>query len=50
MGSVNIIAYVDGVKIKGGATVEGIVVLIELGFLSGRSKLPGLPVRALLAV
>jgi adenine phosphoribosyltransferase len=35
---------------RSGATVEGIVVLIELGFLSGRSKLPGLPVRALLAV
>jgi adenine phosphoribosyltransferase len=33
-----------------GATVEAIVVLLELGFLDGRSKLPGLPVRALLAL
>jgi adenine phosphoribosyltransferase len=33
-----------------GATVEAIVVLLELGFLGGRAKLPGLPVRALLAV
>jgi adenine phosphoribosyltransferase len=35
---------------RGGATVAGIVVLIELSFLSGREKLPDLPVRSLLAV
>lgn len=35
---------------RSGATIEAIVVLLELGFLGGRSKLPGLPVRALLAV
>ncbi|HUZ22222.1 MAG TPA: adenine phosphoribosyltransferase [Streptosporangiaceae bacterium] len=35
---------------RSGATVAAIVVLLELGFLDGRSKLPGLPVRALLAV
>jgi adenine phosphoribosyltransferase len=35
---------------RSGATVEAIVVLLELGFLDGRSRLPGLPVRALLAV
>jgi adenine phosphoribosyltransferase len=35
---------------RSGATVVGVVVLIELGFLSGRGKLPGLPVNALLAV
>jgi adenine phosphoribosyltransferase len=35
---------------RSGATIEGIVVLLELGFLAGRSKLPGLPVHALLAV
>jgi adenine phosphoribosyltransferase len=33
-----------------GATIEAIVVLLELGFLDGRSKLPGLPVRALLVI
>jgi adenine phosphoribosyltransferase len=33
-----------------GATVAGIVVLIELDFLQGRAKLPELPVRALLTV
>ncbi len=33
-----------------GATVTGIVVLLELGFLAGRAKLPGLDVRSLLAV
>jgi adenine phosphoribosyltransferase len=33
-----------------GATVEAIVFLLELGFLDGRSKLPGLPVRALMAL
>jgi adenine phosphoribosyltransferase len=33
---------------RSGATVAGIVVLLELGFLHGRSKLAGLPVRALL--
>ncbi len=31
-----------------GATVAGIVVLLELGFLAGRAKLPGLNVRSLL--
>jgi adenine phosphoribosyltransferase len=35
---------------RAGATVAGIVVLIELSFLSGRDKLPGLPVTALLTV
>jgi adenine phosphoribosyltransferase len=35
---------------RSGATVAGIVVLLELGFLDGRSKLPGLPVSALVAV
>jgi adenine phosphoribosyltransferase len=33
-----------------GATVAGITVLLEIGFLAGRAKLPGLDVRALLAV
>jgi adenine phosphoribosyltransferase len=33
-----------------GATVAGIVVLIELSFLAGRAKLPDLPVAALLTV
>jgi adenine phosphoribosyltransferase len=33
-----------------GATVTSIVVLLELGFLAGRAKLPGLDVRSLLAV
>ena len=35
---------------RSGATVAGIVVLLELGFLHGRDKLPGLRVRSLLAV
>jgi len=35
---------------RAGATVAGIAVLIELSFLSGRDKLPGLPVTALLTV
>jgi adenine phosphoribosyltransferase len=35
---------------RAGATVAGIAVLIELSFLSGRDKLPGLPVSALLTV
>lgn len=35
---------------RSGATVAGIVVLLELGFLNGRSRLPGLPVSALVAV
>jgi adenine phosphoribosyltransferase len=35
---------------RGGAVVAGIVVLLELGFLAGRGKLPDLPVRSLLAV
>jgi adenine phosphoribosyltransferase len=33
-----------------GATVAGIVVLLELGILAGRTKLPGLDVRSLLVV
>jgi adenine phosphoribosyltransferase len=33
-----------------GATVAAIVVLLEIGFLAGRAKLPGLDVRSLLAV
>jgi adenine phosphoribosyltransferase len=35
---------------RSGATVAGIAVLIELSFLDGRAKLPGLPVSALLTV
>ena len=35
---------------RSGATVAGVVVLLELGFLDGRSRLPGLPVSALVAV
>lgn len=35
---------------RAGAAVAGIVVLLEIGFLAGRAKLPGLDVRALLAV
>lgn len=35
---------------RAGATVTGIVVLLELGFLSGRGKLPDLPVRSLITV
>ncbi len=35
---------------RSGATVAGIVVLLELGFLAGRNKLPGLKVRSLLSV
>jgi adenine phosphoribosyltransferase len=35
---------------RSGATVAGVVVLLELGFLDGRSRLPGLPVTALVAV
>ena len=35
---------------RAGATVVGIAVLIELSFLGGRDKLPGLPVAALLTV
>jgi len=35
---------------RSGATVAGIVVLLELGFLDGRSRLPRLPVTALVAV
>jgi adenine phosphoribosyltransferase len=35
---------------RSGATVAGIVVLLELGFLNGRSRLAGLPVTSLLAV
>jgi adenine phosphoribosyltransferase len=35
---------------RSGATVEAIVVLLELGFLDGRAALPGLPVRALVTV
>jgi adenine phosphoribosyltransferase len=35
---------------RAGATLSGIVVLLELGFLSGRGKLTGLPVRSLITV
>lgn len=35
---------------RAGATVAGIVVLIELSFLGGRAKLPDLPLTALLTV
>ena len=35
---------------RAGATVAGIVVLLELEFLAGRAKLAGLEVRSLLAV
>jgi adenine phosphoribosyltransferase len=35
---------------RAGATVAGITVLLEIGFLAGRAKLPGLYVRSLLAV
>ena len=35
---------------RAGAEVAAIVVLLELGFLDGRAKLPGLEVRSLLAV
>jgi adenine phosphoribosyltransferase len=35
---------------RAGATVTGIVVLLELGFLAGRRKLPDLPVRSLVTV
>ena len=35
---------------RSGATVEAIVVLLELGFLDGRKALPGLPVHALVTV
>jgi adenine phosphoribosyltransferase len=42
-------ATVDLVQ-RSGATVAGIAVLIELSFLSGREKLPDLPVSALLTI
>lgn len=35
---------------RAGGTVAGFTVLVELGFLSGRSKLTGYPVHALLTV
>jgi adenine phosphoribosyltransferase len=35
---------------RAGATIAGIVVLLELGFLAGRGKLPDLPVRSLVTV
>jgi adenine phosphoribosyltransferase len=35
---------------RSGAEVAGVGVLLELGFLNGRARLPGLDVRALLAV
>jgi adenine phosphoribosyltransferase len=35
---------------RGGAEVAGISVLLELGFLAGRSRLEGLDVRSLLVV
>jgi adenine phosphoribosyltransferase len=35
---------------RAGATVAGVVVLLELGFLHGRDKVAGLPLRSLLTV
>jgi adenine phosphoribosyltransferase len=35
---------------QAGAEVAGLAVLLELAFLNGRTKLPGLPVSALLTV
>ena len=35
---------------RAGAQVTGLAVLLELSFLNGRAKLPGLPVSALLTV
>jgi adenine phosphoribosyltransferase len=35
---------------RSGATVQGVNVLLELGFLAGRERLADLPVRSLLAV
>jgi adenine phosphoribosyltransferase len=35
---------------RSGAEVTGVAVLLELGFLGGRAKLPGLEVRSLLVV
>ncbi len=35
---------------RAGGTVAGLTVLLELGFLSGRDRLPGRPVHALLTV
>jgi adenine phosphoribosyltransferase len=35
---------------RSGAEVAGVAVLLELGFLNGRARLPGLEVRSLLAV
>ena len=35
---------------RAGAAVAGVAVLLELGFLDGRARLPGLEVRSLLAV
>jgi adenine phosphoribosyltransferase len=35
---------------RGGATVAGVAVLLEIGFLAGRAKLPDLDVRSLLAM
>jgi adenine phosphoribosyltransferase len=35
---------------RAGAAVTGIVVLLELGFLAGRGKLPDVPVRSLVTV
>jgi adenine phosphoribosyltransferase len=43
-------AATAGLVRRAGATVAGIVVLIELSFLGGRAKLPDLPVTALLTV
>ncbi len=42
-------AAAAGLVSRSGATVQQIAVLLELGFLSGRAKLDGLSVRALLA-
>jgi adenine phosphoribosyltransferase len=35
---------------RAGAQVAGLAVLLELSFLDGRAKLPGLPVSALLTI
>jgi adenine phosphoribosyltransferase len=35
---------------RSGAEVAGVAVLLELGFLDGRSRLPGVEIRSLLAV
>jgi adenine phosphoribosyltransferase len=42
-------ATVDLVQ-RSGAEVAGLAMLLELSFLNGRAKLPGLPVTSLLIV